>query len=61
MGGMIFTKAVDISGGGLAVMNETMLPLGSKAVLELDGPVAVRYPRGGEGAYRDCNPEPATV
>ena len=33
MGGMIFTKAVDISGGGLAVMNETMLP---KAVLELD-------------------------
>ena len=36
MGGMIFTKAVDISGGGLAVMNETMLPLGSKAVLELD-------------------------
>ena len=36
MGGMIFTKAVNISGGGLAVMNETMLPLGSKAVLELD-------------------------
>ena len=36
MGGMICTKAVDISGGGLAVMNETMLPLGSKAVLELD-------------------------
>lgn len=36
MGGMIFTKAVDISGGGLAVMNKTMLPLGSKAVLELD-------------------------
>ena len=35
-GGMIFTKAVDISGGGLAVMNKTMLPLGSKAVLELD-------------------------
>ena len=32
-----------------------------KAVLELDGPVAVRYPRGGEGAYRDCNPEPVTV
>ena len=36
MGGMIFTKAVDISGGGLAVMNKTMLPWGSKAVLELD-------------------------
>ena len=32
-----------------------------KAVLELDGPVAVRYPRGGEGAYRDCNLEPVTV
>lgn len=25
-----------------------------RAVLELSGPVAVRYPRGGEGAYRDC-------
>ena len=25
-----------------------------KAVLELDGPVAVRYPRGGEETYRDC-------
>ena len=25
-----------------------------KAVLELDGPVAIRYPRGGEEAYRDC-------
>ena len=24
------------------------------AVLELTGPVAVRYPRGGEGAYRGC-------
>ena len=36
MGGMIFTKAVDISGGGLAVMNETMVQLGSKAVLEMD-------------------------
>ena len=30
------------------------------AVLELDGPVAVRYPRGGEGAFRrDSGPEPA--
>ena len=28
-----------------------------KAVLELSGPVALRYPRGGEGAY----PEPVTV
>ena len=26
-----------------------------KAVLELDGPVAVRYPRGGEEAYRGCS------
>ena len=25
-----------------------------KAILELDGPVAVRYPRGGEEAYRGC-------
>ncbi len=25
-----------------------------QAVLELDGPVAVRYPRGGEEAYRGC-------
>ena len=32
-----------------------------KAVLELDGPVAVRYPRGGEGAYQDCHPEPVAV
>ena len=25
-----------------------------RTVLELTGPVAVRYPRGGEGAYQDC-------
>ncbi len=25
-----------------------------RAVMELDGPVAVRYPRGGEGMYRAC-------
>ncbi|MBE6919004.1 MAG: 1-deoxy-D-xylulose-5-phosphate synthase [Ruminococcaceae bacterium] len=25
-----------------------------KAVLEIDGPVAIRYPRGGEEAYHDC-------
>ena len=25
-----------------------------RAVLKLDGPVAVRYPRGGEGMYRAC-------
>ena len=32
------------------------------AVEELDGPVAVRYPRGGEGVYRDCcGDEAATV
>ena len=36
MTGMIFTKAVDISGGGLAVVSNMMMPLGSKAVLELD-------------------------
>ena len=36
MTGMIFTKAVDISGGGLAVVSKMMMPLGSKAVLELD-------------------------
>ena len=31
------------------------------AVMELDGPVAVRYPRGGEGAYQACSLEPVTV
>ena len=30
-----------------------------KAVLELDGPVAIRYPRGGEESYRDCCAENA--
>ncbi len=29
---------------------ETML---ERAVLHMDGPVAIRYPRGGEGSYRD--------
>ncbi len=29
-----------------------------KAVLELDGPVAVRYPRGGNGAYTECSDSP---
>ena len=30
-------------------------------IVELSGPVALRYPRGGEGAYQDCHPEPVTV
>ena len=34
-----------------------MLP----AALSADGPAAVRYPRGGEGAYRDCHMEPIAV
>ena len=32
-----------------------------KAVLELSGPVALRYPRGGEGAYQACSLEPVTI
>ena len=32
-----------------------------RAVTELEGPVAVRYPRGGEGAYQACSLEPVTV
>ena len=32
-----------------------------QAVLEMEGPVAVRYPRGGEGAYRELHPEPEVV
>ena len=33
-----------------------------RAVLELDGPVAVRYPRGGEGDYRDdAGPAPTVT
>ena len=31
------------------------------AVYDFSGPVAVRYPRGGEGAYRLCHTEPETV
>ena len=32
-----------------------------RAVLEMDGPVAIRYPRGGEGSYRgDCGSEDFT-
>lgn len=37
---------------------KTML---SKALFELDGPVAVRYPRGGEGEYRDCSADSETL
>ncbi len=35
-----------------------MLP---QALLEMSGPVAIRYPRGGEGAYRQCHTEDAAV
>lgn len=28
------------------------------AVEDMDGPVAVRYPRGGEGPYREMHTEP---
>lgn len=31
------------------------------AIFDADGPVAVRYPRGGEGTYRDCHLEPETI
>ena len=31
------------------------------AALRSDGPAAVRYPRGGEGAYQDCHMEPIAV
>ena len=31
------------------------------AVEDMDGPVAVRYPRGGEGLYREMHTEPAAV
>ena len=38
---------------------ESML---ERAVLEMDGPVAVRYPRGGEGAYQaDSGVQPAVI
>ncbi len=32
-----------------------------RAVLYGDGPVAVRYPRGGQGEYVECHEEPAAV
>lgn len=33
-----------------------------KAIYEIDGPVAIRYPRGGEGSFRkDCSGEDSTV
>lgn len=32
-----------------------------KALFELSGPVAIRYPRGGEGEYRDCSTEDEQV
>ena len=33
----------------------------SKAVYEMDGPVAIRYPRGGEGEYKDCSEAESAV
>ncbi len=39
---------------------ETRLYL-RRAVLEETGPVAVRYPRGGEGSYRGCETEPTSL
>lgn len=33
----------------------------SLALYESGGPAAIRYPRGGEGAYRGCHTEPETV
>lgn len=32
-----------------------------RAVLHCRGPVAVRYPRGGEGAYRECDMSPSSL
>lgn len=32
-----------------------------QAVLEMDGPVAIRYPRGAEGAYTACHTEPEAL
>lgn len=32
-----------------------------KALFELDGPVAIRYPRGGEGIYKESHTEDETV
>ncbi|MEG1789543.1 MAG: 1-deoxy-D-xylulose-5-phosphate synthase [Oscillospiraceae bacterium] len=32
-----------------------------RAVLETEGPVALRYPRGGEGEYRACDLSPTSV
>ncbi len=29
------------------------------AINEMDGPVAIKYPRGGEGVYRGCEPAPS--
>ena len=37
---------------------EAMLDI---AVNEIDGPVAIRYPRGGEGSYKDCTVSPCSV
>ena len=32
-----------------------------EAIQEMEGPVAVRYPRGGEGAYKEYHPEPEAI
>ena len=31
------------------------------AIDDYSGPVAIRYPRGGEGAYKDCSLQPETI
>ena len=33
----------------------------NKAIYEIEGPVALRYPRGGEGIYRECYTEPEAL
>lgn len=37
---------------------DSMLAL---ALYSCEGPVAIRYPRGGEGNYRDCHNDPETI
>lgn len=32
-----------------------------EAIQKMEGPVAVRYPRGGEGAYKEYHPEPEAI
>ncbi len=46
-----------LSPASFAELNEML----RVAISEMNGPVAVRYPRGGEGAYKDCNVENETI